>query len=287
MTPKAIADAIEIEIGIVGHPRQLRDAIELELLRGGKSAASAAEISDRMRSRVEKEIVRRSSELDFSILSMRGQSGELVHGASYIFPDDGHDKKASKRGRIYATDLLEKIQSLTYGEFESFGRSVLREIGCSTAKVTPHAGDQGIDFYGEITVGSLLKKPDNILNLMHETRLVIVGQAKRYIASGNTIGPNTVRELVGALSLSRTRTYSRDDIDLLDDVELQPFTPVLALLFTTGKITKGARQLAKRAGLIAYSGQELALFLADRGIGIVGSEGSAQFDAAAFEAWLE
>ena len=98
------------------------------------------------------------------------------------------------------------IQSLTFEQFEKFGRSVLRELGCTTAKVTPHAGDQGIDFYGCLSVGSLVGADTAILKLMHETRVILVGQAKHY--PNSAIGPAIVRELVGALSLSRTYTYS-------------------------------------------------------------------------------
>jgi restriction endonuclease Mrr len=121
---------------------------------------------------------------------------------------------------------------------------------------------------------------------MHETRVVLVGQAKHYPDPKNAIGPATVRELVGALSLSRTATYSQDDVDLLDDVELRPFTPVLALLFTTGQFTKGARHLAARAGLIAFSGWQLAVFLADKGVGLVEDHGKMLFDAPTFAKWL-
>ncbi len=100
---------------------------------------------------------------------------------------------------------------------------------------------------------------------MHETQVILVGQAKHY--PNSPIGPATIRELVGALSLSRTNTYTRDNFDLLDGVELRPFSPVLALIFSTGEFTRGARHLATRAGLIAFSGWQLAVFLADKGVG--------------------
>lgn len=119
---------------------------------------------------------------------------------------------------------------------------------------------------------------------MHETRVILVGQAKHYPKT--TIGPATVRELVGALSLARTYTYSKDNLDLLNDVRLRPFSPVLALLFSTGDFTKGARNLANRAGLIAFSGRQLAVFLADRGVGLKKDQSGHKFDAATFSDWL-
>lgn len=123
-----------------------------------------------------------------------------------------------------------------------------------------------------------------ILRLMHDTRVAIVGQAKHY--PDRAIGPSTVRELVGALSLARTRTFSQEGIDLLNDVQLRPFSPVLAMLFSTGSFTKGARMLALRAGLIVFSGWQLSVFLADRGVGVIEVGGAMQFDITKFREWL-
>ncbi|NNH58859.1 restriction endonuclease [Rhizobium laguerreae] len=289
MTPKAIVNAMENRLGLTGSPGQLRDAIEKELLASGMGAASAAEQVDVLRKKVTAEIKRRWDERvdlgEIAILNLRGDDGEIVFGSSYVFGDDSDPIKQSKLNRISADEIFGHIRNLTFAQFERFGRSVLRELGSTTAQVTPHAGDQGIDFYGDITVGSLLNADPAILRLMHETKVIVVGQAKHYPTT--VIGPAIVRELVGALSLSRTYTYSRDDLDLLNGVELRPFSPVLALLFSTGTFTKGARHLAKRAGLIVFSGWQLAVFLADKGIGIVHNGGVAKFEPTAFDAWLE
>ena len=288
MTPKALVNAIETRVGVTGSPREVRDAIENELLCAGVNPASAAEQVDQFRSKVAEEIIRRSDERasfgEIAVLGLRGTNKEFVFGSCFVFPDDSVEIKQAKQNRVLADQILDHLRSLTFSEFESFGRAVLREIGCATARVTPHAGDQGIDFYGELNVGNLMGTHPAIMKLMHETRLILVGQAKHY--PDVAIGPSIVRELVGALSLSRTATFSRDNIDLLNDVQLRPFSPILALLFSTGKITKGARHLAMRAGLIAFSGLQLAVFLADRGVGIVNSGGAIGFAPQAFDAWL-
>lgn len=288
MTPKAVVTAIECRFGVTGFPCQIRDAIEHELLERGVDPASAAEQVDQLRQKVVTEINRRRDERDamgeIAILRLRGKENEIVYGSCYVFGDDGDQIKQAKLNRISADKIHSHISSLTFSQFERFGRSVLRELGCGTAKVTPHAGDQGIDFYGDLNVGTLTGADPAILKLMHETRMILIGQAKHYPQT--PIGPAIVRELVGALSLSRTYTYSRDDLDLLDDVELRPFSPVLALLFSTGDFTKGARNLAKRAGLIAFSGWQLAVFLADRGVGLVNDGPNKKFEPSAFETWL-
>lgn len=289
MTPKAIVNALESRLGLTGPPGQLRDAIEKELLASGMGAASAAEQVDNLRKKVAAEIRRRWDERvdlgEIAVLNLRGDNGDIVFGTLYVFADDSDAIKQSKLNRISADEIFKHIKNLTFAQFERFGRSVLRELGSTTARVTPHAGDQGIDFYGDITVGSLLNADPAILRLMHETRVIVVGQAKHYPTT--VIGPSIVRELVGALSLARTSTYSRDSLDLLNGVELRPFSPVLALLFSTGTFTKGARHLARRAGLIVFSGWQLAVFLADKGVGIVQIGEVAKFEPAAFNDWLQ
>ncbi|MGN8152491.1 restriction endonuclease [Agrobacterium sp. 22094] len=289
MTPKAIVAAMEARFGLLGSPMQLRDAIERELLDSGISAAAAAETVYTVRRKVVAEIKSRRDSRDelgeISILHLRGLDDEIVFGSSFIFGDDPDDIRESKFNRVFADEIYRAIKALTFAQFERFGRNILREMGASNATVTPHAGDQGIDFYGDISVGAIAGANPAILKLMHETRVILVGQAKHYPAT--TIGPATVRELVGALSLSRTYTFSKDNLDLLNNVKLRPFSPVLALLFSTGSFTKGARHLAERAGLIAFSGWQLAIFLADRGVGIVAKKDTKVFDTDVFNAWLE
>lgn len=201
-----------------------------------------------------------------------------------MFADDSPEIRASKVGRTFAELIFESIKTLTFAQFELFGRSVLQELGCHISKVTPHGGDQGIDFYGELTVGNLLKADPAILKLMHDTRVIVVGQAKHY--PNRAIGPATVRELVGALSLARTGTFSKSELDLLDGVHLQPFSPLLAMLFTTGDFTRGARLLAAQAGLIVFSGWQLSVFLADKGVGLIKHHDHIDFDRSKFEEWL-
>ena len=288
MTQKAVVNALEAHLGMTGAPCQITDAIERILLQNGFSAASAAEKTHQIRQKIVLEIVRRRETREgmgeLAVLHLKGQNNEIICGSSFVLETDSEAIRQSKLNRLTAGTIYSHIRGLSFQQFETFGRSVLRELGCQTAKVTAHAGDQGIDFYGELSVGGILGADPAILKLVHETRFVLVGQAKHY--PQNAVGPATVRELVGALSLSRTYTFSSDDIDLLDDVHLRPFSPVMALLFSTGEFTKGARHLAKKAGLIAFSGWQLAVLLADKGVGIVNGEPKPTFDPATFNEWL-
>jgi hypothetical protein len=60
-------------------------------------------------------------------------------------------------------------------------------------------------------------------------------RGKRQMVS---IGPNTVRELVGAVSLARTKIYSAARIDLFEELGLRSLSPLLPLLFTTGTLNR-------------------------------------------------
>ena len=288
MTPKAVVNALELRLSVLGPPVQLRDAIETELLVGGMTAAAAAENLDRLRAGVAREIKERRAASDhlgeIAVLHLRGHADEIVHGSSYVFADDEEEIRQAKLNRVSVADIWAHIRSLNFSLFERFGKSVLRELGCTTSRVTSHAGDQGIDFYGELSVGSLVGVNPALSKLMHETKVKVVGQAKHY--PNASIGPAVVRELVGALSLSRTQTFSKMNLDLLSEIQLRPFSPLVAMLFTTGGFTKGARYLADQAGLVVFSGWQLAVFLADRSIGLVLVNGEVVFDAATFDAWL-
>ena len=136
MTPKAVVNAIEARLGMTGAPRDVRDAIENELLQAGLSLALAAENVDLLRNKVVAEIVRRRDEGDtageIAVLHLRGTQEEIVFGSSYVFGDDSEQLKQAKLNRVFADDIRAHVRALTFSEFERFGRSVLRELGCTT-----------------------------------------------------------------------------------------------------------------------------------------------------------
>ena len=61
----------------------------------------------------------------------------------------------------------------------------------------------------------------------------------------------------------------------------------MAIILTTGEFTKGAIQLALRAGVIARSGLQLAVFLADSGVGIEEQDGDLLFSEDRFNGLAE
>ena len=93
----------------------------------------------------------------------------------------------------------------------------------------------------------------------------LVGQAKHYDAS--QVSTKDIRELVGSVSLARTKTYAGSK-DPLARLQMRSCDPVVYLFFTTGRISRDARDLLQKAGVVGMDGGQLAIFLADCGVGL-------------------
>lgn len=289
MTPLKIAEKIEIRLGVDASPTPLKSAIELVLhTEFLLPAIQAAERSERVVDAVARMIADRSATKEATghlpILALVGSAGDVVCGSCYVLPADVPAVASAKANRIHAQALLTEMKKLSFAQFERFGAAVLRELGVQNPNITTHSDDQGIDFYGDFSFGQLQGAPAPFFKLAHDVTFAFAGQAKHYPT--RSIGPDTVRELIGAISLARTKTYSKATIDLFENIAVKPFSPLLAMLFTTGDITSGATQLSEAAGIIARSGNQLALYLADRGVGIESTSAGKSFNPMLFEAWL-
>lgn len=285
-----IVDLLEGAIGIEGEPRPLLEAIANCLQTGeGLLEIQALERAERNVGSIAKEIQRRVQTAEeqgkAALLSVVGSTASMVAGFCYVLQTDTPSIAEAKRQRGQVGALAAAIRALTFAEFERFGARVLKEIGASFSQITPHSGDQGIDFYGELSLGQYQSVPLPFVRLTHDVVLTFIGQAKHY--PNRSLGPDVVRELVGAASLARTKTFSSDEADLFPGLHLKPFSPVVIFLFTTGSITRGAYHLAESAGVIARSGDQLSTFLADKGVGMLPSSGGMVFNYDEFRKWLE
>jgi len=286
---REIVTRLEAVIGVDGAPVRLVSIIEIQLVEHfGLSAIEAAEKAEQCSSQVSRLIFKRLAESETAgtspVLNIVGSTLDTVVGFCYVLPTDQSSIAGKKQQRIHIDTLLKKIKAITFSEFELFGKRILEELGAGQATVTPHGNDQGIDFFGQFSFGQLSDVPRPFLQLAHDVKLLFAGQAKHY--PNRAISTSVVRELIGAISLARTKTFSSDGIDIFGDLDMRPFSPVVTLLFTTGTFSSGALHLAASAGIIAKSGEQLAVFLADRGVGMVRGASGVVFDEAAFERWL-
>jgi Restriction endonuclease len=289
MTPNAIVDRLEAVIGVRGGPRRLSSAIEAELNEYfGLMAIQATERAEQVTPAVARVIAHRATNSEqagtLATLVLLGTTSDLVAGWCHVLPLDAIAVAAAKEQRRHVGALLEAMRSLNFDEFEKLGACVLAEVGATFCRITPHRGDQGIDFYGNLTLGQLQDIPPPFIRLAHDVVLSFAGQAKHY--PNGALGPDIVRELIGAISLARTKTFSKSGLDIFSGLDLKPFSPLVTFVFTTGRITNGALHLAESAGIIARSGEQLAVFLADKGVGITQTGAGVMFDEAKFAEWL-
>lgn len=285
MTPRQVVQRLETVIGLDGRPRRLLDTIEEQLaVHFGLPPIQAAEEAERLEVKVRRLIEENRLECEASgivpTVVMSGDNERAVCGSCWIETFDGPDVRAAKQRRLQVDPIYRAIQDLSFSQFERFGACILRELGARCVRVTPHANDQGIDFYGTLSLGELGSVPAPFSQLVRDITIRFAGQAKHYPTSA--LGPSIVRELIGAITLAQHRIYT-STADPFEDFHLLALHPLLGMVFTTGRFTSGALKVAERAGLIARSGEQLSVFLADRGIGYVGEE----FRSEEFHRWLQ
>lgn len=281
-----IVDALEAEIGIDGEARNLTDAVTAALCQGGYDEIDAVGLAATRRSAIVKIIDdrQRSAQADGLVHTLEVVGAFRSHVGGAGRPEVADDDKLSlaKQGRRQIASILACMKALDHNQFELFGAALIRSLGASVSEKTRQTGDQGIDFVGTTRLGELLSHPKNIFKLAHDMQIDFIGQAKHY--PNRPLNPSTVRELVGSLELARSRHFSNDDFCLLEDLSLKSFSPVFALLISTGPVTEGARSVAEKSGIIIRSGDQIATYLADLGVGIVPETGG--FSKAVFKDWM-
>lgn len=288
MTLTELLARVEVAIGLQGPPRALREVLEEEM-RGHfqQLPIRAAEEAERLEERVRQRIVDKQRVMEnagtIPTVVIHHYSMRQVVGSCWVDPIDTEAVAVAKQGRVHVQQILAALRALTPDEFERFGSRILRELGAEQVQVTRRSGDNGVDFYGFLSLGGIMQHPPAICQLAHNIRLLFAGQAKHY--PNIAIGPATVREMIGAIALARLQVFSSEP-DYFEAFKLLPFNPLLALVFTTGRFTKGAIEIAESAGVIARSGEQLATFLADRNIGMVVNAGVTTFVAERFLEWL-
>jgi restriction endonuclease Mrr len=288
MTPSELLARVEAAVGIQGPPRALREVLEQEMrVHFQLPPIRAAEQAEKMEERVRQRIAEKQKEMEAAgtipVVLMHYINRRRVVGSCWVSPTDTEAIAAAKQGRMHVQQILAALRTLTPDQFELFGSRILRELGAERVQVTRRSGDNGVDFYGFLSLGGIMQHPPAICQLAHNIQLLFAGQAKHY--PDNPIGPATVREMIGAISLARFKVYSSEP-DFFEEFKLLPYNPLIALLFTTGRFTRGAIEIAESAGVIARSGEQLATFLADRNVGMLVNNGVATFAPEQFAEWL-
>ena len=220
-------------------------------------------------------------------IAFNSSSSYMVQGACFIEGTDSPEIEEQKKKRLGWKHYYETLQELSPHEFELLCGEVLKLIGAKEVKLTKQTKDEGIDFYGRLSVVDLIK-PSSVFRFRpFESFLEIwlIGQAKRY--KSVKLATPDLRELVGSVQLASARAFAALDPDKYPDLQIRVADPVFMLFFTTGGISIDGWQLIKKSGIVAMDGEMLAAFLADHDVAIIQKEETRQFSKDAFFEWLE
>lgn len=283
--PSVIADILFATHPIDAPPVSLIEIMsDVIIAQGWESSRSAAR--ERAEAWQKSTLVRLRTEVNRLIeagrpprIAFNSSSDYMVQGACFVEPRDSPVLAESKKRRTRFGQYQSVIQQITPREFEILCGKVIGLLGVEKPTVTRSTADEGIDFYGRLSFGSVFFPHDLTPTIQKQLSIWLVGQAKHY--QNVQSGTSEVRDLVGAIALGRVHAFGSTESPF-KDLEIRPADAVFALLVTTGTISANAWRLLDRSGVIGMDGEMLAAFLADREAGI----DQANFDRDLFIRWL-
>jgi hypothetical protein len=190
---------------------------------------------------------------------------DFIQGACFAEPSASVAEKEAMANRTKLVDIFAQLASLTPIEFEKLSGRILALLGVSEPHVTQASADQGVDFYGRLSLGELLKPTSLTPGGEKQLHVWLVGQSKHYPQT--SVGTGAIRELVGSVELARVKIFSGPS-DPLSKLEVRLCDPIVYLMFTTGTFTAGSKALLTRSGVIAFDGMQISQLLADFCVGI-------------------
>lgn len=229
-------------------------------------AESWAQTVLRKASELQAEASKRRAPLNFEF---NAADEEHIQGRLYINGSDPPELKASKLNRIPAKNIESILPELDPARFEKLCAIVLEKLGCPNPAVSTQSNDQGIDFFGSIPLGSILKATTLPDSVEESLSVWVFGQAKRYNKS--IVKTAELREIVGSVELAKARAYSSLNHSLSDTI-IRACDPVFYMFITSGDFTTGGHTLIDNSGVIAMDRKQLAAFLADHKVGIIKGE---------------
>ena len=284
---KGPAEAVKLLSNIVAvdmPPQRLNLVlVDIILNQGWEEDDTAAELAekwlDRFRKYIEREINNSIEDSSFLNFSFNSAGTDYIQGACYIEPHDKIDSQIAKQRRANFFKYHQELKRVNPVEFEILCGKFIGLLKVDNPIVTRSSADQGIDFFGQIPFGELIQPTAITPGAEKQLKIWLVGQAKHY--DSTQVSTSDIRELVGSVSLAKSKAYAGAK-DPLAELQIRNCDPVFYLFFTTGNISRDARDLLKKAGVVAMDGMQLAVFLADNDVATV----DAQFDQSAFESWM-
>lgn len=213
-----------------------------------------------------------------SVFEFNSVSEQHIQGSCFIEPRNSPQERESKIKRANCVHIAEILKETTDDQFEELCANILELWHVESPIRTQRNADHGIDFFGKMTFRQFFGDSQISSGAEKQFKIWFVGQAKNYSASA--VSTTEIREFVGSVDLARSKNFATL-CDPLPELQIRAYDPVCYLFFTTGSFSEHAVRLLRRSGVVAMDGDQLATFLADRGIGIK----RGRFDKAAFEKW--
>jgi hypothetical protein len=225
----------------------------------------------------------------FAPYEMYPDNNEII-GFSHPRPNDS---PYMAKLRLVAPEIpkaLNCIKKLSPKQFEQFCTKILALLEAEESMQTQYSKDGGVDFIGWLKLPDSLQHtgnmPKSIRSFRCDLRMLALGQAKRY---KGTVGVDFIRELVGTVA-----TFQYDQLapwaSKFQVPSLALMSPILPMIFTTGNISRDARELGRKCGVVTRDGVELAIFICLEDVAIDYSTSNqickSKFTVTKFNKWL-
>ena len=285
--PSRIAEIILTELPLDAPPEALEDIIQRIVTRRRDWGVLPEEGAVLWGQKVEKRLadhwiksITQGKQPRFAFNSV---SEYNIQGSCFIEPCDPPQVKEQKRRRLRWKEYYEYLRGLSPYLFETACGRLLKLLGVPKPILTPYRADQGIDFFGRMSIGDITGH--GALFPVFETDLVfwLVGQAKHYPDA--KISTPDLRGLAGAAFLGRARAFPKEGV--LPQLKIRACDPIIMLFFTTGQISSDGWSLCRAAGIAAMDGEMVATFLADKQVGVEEEPQNQRFSSRAFAEWLD
>lgn len=209
-----------------------------------------------------------------------------IKGFSIPTKKDSEMKLEVRKIAPYVKKMHESLLSINASRFEDLCKKILELLKARDTVRTQISKDEGIDFWGWLTLPKTYISQDDIKLYETDFKCLVIGQAKRYKKSLK-IGKSDIREYLGTISALHydqlSPWQSRFELD-----NFKLMSPILPLFITTGYVTSGAKDLSQKCGVVIKNGAETSMFLLLEGVGVrkykSGKIGYVKRD---FERWLD
>jgi len=275
---------IETVVSINGHPRPARNVLlDIIVTSGwlvGSDAAEKAEAwLNRFTIRSSFAIAEAEQSGRYLPFCFNSSGNDYLQGSCYVEPGDSVEVAEAKIKRSQTLSIFEHCRHLTPRDFEILSGKILNLLRMEKSVISRRSADQGIDFFGRVPLGQMLKPEIISPGAEKHFSVWLVGQSKHY--PNTRISTAEIRELVGSVELARAKVFA-GSTNPLDELRVRLCDPIIYLFFTTGQFSKDSLELLDRSGVLSFDGLQIGQFLADHGIGIA----NGSFYAAVFDTWM-